>query len=177
MGAGVAMGDPSALAALALAVAIEFVPGPSGTRVVLDGEDVSEAIRAPEVTAHVHHVAGCAALRRAIVPLQRKFAQSAHLVAEGRDMGTVVFPEAEAKFYLDANPRERARRRVLELRAKRVDASVDEVLARITERDSRDASRDTAPLRVAPDAVVIDTTRLSVDEVVAEIKKRISGLG
>lgn len=167
------MADADALGHIARTIDLELLPDTDATRVQLDGKDVAEAIRTPEVTAQVHHVAGCAALREAIVPFQRGFAEANDLVAEGRDMGTVVFPDAEFKFYLDATAEERARRRQRELAAKGIDTTVEEVLADIAARDERDITRATAPLRRADDAETVDTTNLTIEQVVQTLCDRI----
>ena len=173
MRAGADLSDGAALCELVHTTDLRLTAEREGTRVVLDGEDVTQSIRSSEVTSQVHHVAGCAPLRQAIIPLQRGFAESSDLVAEGRDMGTVVFPDAELKFYLSASPEERARRRQLELEAKGEDATVEKVLADIAERDRRDTTRDAAPLRQADDATVVDTTDLTIGQVVSTLRQQI----
>jgi len=135
-----------------------------GEKVRLDGEDVSAAIRTPEVSDAASRVAADGAVRRALVAQQRRLLQHGDWVAEGRDIGTVVAPEAELKLYLTAAPEERARRRADELGA---DAGA--VLADQATRDERDRSRAHSPLRPAADAVRVDTTGLAVDEVVTRI--------
>ena len=165
--------SPEALCRIAQTSVIELEPRDDGVRVSLDGADVSAEIRTPEVTAQVYHVANCAPLRQAIIPLQRRFAEANDLVAEGRDMGTVVFPDAEFKFYLDASPGERARRRQLELKCKGVDTTVAQVLADILARDERDTTRETAPLRQADDAVVVDTTGMTIEQVIEALRDRV----
>ncbi len=167
------MADADALCHIAHTIDLELLSETDATRVRLDGEDVTEAIRTPEITAQVHHAAGCAALRKAIVPFQRGFAEANDLVAEGRDMGTVVFPHAEFKFYLDASAEERARRRQRELAAKGIDTTVEQVLADIVARDERDTTRATAPLRRADDAEAVDTTHMTIEQVVQLLCDRI----
>ncbi len=135
-----------------------------GERVTLDGEDVTEAIRTPEVTERASVVSSRPEIRAALVAKQRELIAGGDWVAEGRDIGTVVAPDAELKVYLDASPAERARRR-----ADQLGADTATVLAEQTLRDERDSTREHSPLRAAPDAVVLDTTGLSVDEVVARI--------
>jgi cytidylate kinase len=150
--------------AVALA-ALRGAPTPQrielGERVVSDGEDVTEAIRSPEVTAKASEVAADPAVRERLVALQRELIAGGDWVAEGRDIGTVVAPDAEVKVFLTASPQERARRR-----AEQDGRPVDEVLAEQGARDDRDESREHSPLRAAADAVELDTTGLSVDEVV-----------
>lgn len=146
-------------AALAAGADIEV-----GERVVLDGRDVSARIRTPDVSERASLVAADPAVREALVARQRALLAGGDWVAEGRDIGTVVAPDADLKVYLDADPAERARRRAAELGA---DAGA--VLAEQNSRDERDSARAVSPLRAAPDAVVLDTTGLSVDDVVARI--------
>jgi cytidylate kinase len=135
-----------------------------GERVLSDGEDVTEAIRSPEVTAKASEVAADPAVRERLVAMQRKLIAGGNWVAEGRDIGTVVAPDAEVKVFLTASPEERARRR-----AEQEGRPVEEVLAEQRERDERDETREASPLRAADDAVEVDTTGLSIDEVVARI--------
>jgi len=135
-----------------------------GERVRLDGEDVTEAIRAPAVSEAASRVAADPAVRRAVVAQQRRLLASGNWVAEGRDIGTVVAPEAAVKVYLTADPRERARRRAAEL-----GADPEQVLAEQAIRDARDRSREHSPLRPAPDAVELDTTGLSVEQAVERV--------
>ncbi len=146
-------------AAVADAVTIEV-----GDGVRVDGEDVSDAIRTPEVSEAASRAAADPAVRRALVAQQRRLMSSGDWVAEGRDIGTVVAPDAEVKVFLTADPAERARRRAVELG---LDES--EVLADQAARDARDESRADSPLQAAADAVMLDTTGLSLDEVVARI--------
>ena len=135
-----------------------------GAAVSLDGEDVTEAIRAPEVTDAASRVAAEPAVREAMVARQRALIGAGDWVAEGRDIGTVVAPDAELKVFLDADPRERARRRALQ-----AGRDVDAVLAEQEERDARDRGRETSPLDCAPDAMLLDTTGRTLSEVVDRI--------
>ncbi len=141
---------------------------PAGTRVLLQGEDVTDAINQPLVTAHVKHIAEAGEVRWALLPLQRALAAGG-AVAEGRDMGTVVFPEAPCKFYLDGNLTIRAGRRYLELKGRGEQVTLKQVRQEIEARDRRDASRDLAPLKQAEDAWYVDASDLSVQEVVNEL--------
>ncbi|HEV3048054.1 MAG TPA: (d)CMP kinase [Solirubrobacteraceae bacterium] len=158
--------DPAALGALARALDIDpgsgrgDAPGP----VLLDGRDVSEAIRAPAVSEAASMVAATPQVREALVLKQRRLTAAGDWVAEGRDIGTVVAPDAPLKVFLMADPHERARRRAAEL-----GADVETVLAEQTIRDERDAAREHSPLRAAADAVTIDTAGLSVEQVVRRI--------
>jgi cytidylate kinase len=131
-----------------------------GGQVTLDGEDVTDAIRTPEVTARASEVAARPEVRGQLVALQRKMIRTGDYVAEGRDIGTVVAPDAELKVYLTASPLERARRR-----AEQLGVDPDEVLREQEERDTRDATRAHSPLAPAADALRVDTTGLSIDEV------------
>jgi cytidylate kinase len=135
-----------------------------GGRVTLDGEDVSEAIRTPEVSSRASQVAARPEVRSHLVALQRSMIRSGDYVAEGRDIGTVVAPDAELKVFLTASPQERAQRR-----AAQTGADPADVLAEQFERDARDETREHSPLAAAPDALQVDTTGLSVDEVVEKI--------
>lgn len=142
-----------------------------GDRVFLDGEDVSEVIRSPEVDKKVSLVAKIPQIREALLPLQRRLVMGRDAVVEGRDMGTVVFPEAEVKVFLTASSEERALRRWRELKERGKDLSFEEVLRDLERRDEIDSSRDVAPLRIAEDAVVIDTTSKGIEEVVEEVRR------
>lgn len=138
-------------------------------KLFLDGEDVSEAIRDPEVDKRVSLVAKIPEVRERLLPLQRKLVSGKNAVVEGRDMGTVVFPEAEVKIFLTASLEERARRRWKELAQKGKAFLLEEVLEDLRRRDEIDSGREIAPLKVAPDAVVIDTTFKEIEEVVEEV--------
>jgi cytidylate kinase len=137
-----------------------------GGRVTLDGEDVTEAIRTPQVSARASEVAARPEVRAHLVALQRDMIRNGDYVAEGRDIGTVVAPDAELKVFLTASPEERAQRR-----AAQTGADPAQVLAEQLERDGRDSSREHSPLAAAPDALRVDTTGLDVDEVVARIAR------
>jgi cytidylate kinase len=141
-----------------------------GPVVRADGRDVTAAIRGPEVTSAASKVAAIPEVRSAMVRLQRRAAQSRHVVSEGRDQGTVVFPDAQCKFFLTADANERARRRQHELAAQGEKIAFEDLLRQILERDTRDETRETAPLRAADDAIRIDTSRLSLDEVVRQME-------
>jgi len=137
--------------------------------VTLDGEDVTEAIRAPEVTAASSIMSTVPAVRRALVRRQREIGESVDSVVEGRDIGTVVFPDADLKIYLVASIEERARRRHAELAARGTEADLDAIAREIEERDRRDSTRTDSPLRRADDAVLVDTTGLSIAEQVDKV--------
>ena len=144
-----------------------------GGRTRLGGEDVSEAIRTPEISRLASVISAIPSVRRSLLPLQRRVGHAVPTVADGRDMGTVVFPDADHKFFLDATPAERARRRHRELRDKGVDVPLEEVEREIRERDERDSGRSEAPLRRAADAVYLLTDSMDVEEVVEAVLDRI----
>ena len=148
---------------------IEF----SGGRIMLDGRDVSEAITAPEVSEMASRLSTLAVVRARMRDLQRAAGAPGGVVMEGRDIGTAVFPDAECKFFLDASAEVRAERRFRELSARGVAISCAEVLAQLRERDRRDSERELAPLRAAPDAIVVDSSALAIDEVVKLIAERV----
>jgi cytidylate kinase len=162
---GVDLDDATALAALATDLEIRF----SGEAVVVDGVDRTLAIRTEAVSAAASRVAAHEAVRAAMLDLQRAQRQWPGLVADGRDMGTVVFPDAALKVFLDASLEARAERRYIQLKNKGLAVSVSDLLATLEERDRRDRGRAVAPLRPADDAVLIDSTALTVDAVVARV--------
>jgi cytidylate kinase len=165
----VAIDDGAALAELARTHEIALRPGPAGERVVVDGRDVSDAVREPRVTGVVSEVAAHAAVRREIVALQRMVLSDGDWVADGRDIGSVVRPDAEVKVYLTADPGVRARRRHEELVLAGVDVTMDEVLREVIERDRADSSRAESPLVIPDGAVVVDTSGLAVPAVVDQL--------
>ncbi len=138
-------------------------------RIWINGEEATEAIRSPEVSRAVSMVARHPAVRREMVQLQRRLASQADVVVEGRDIGTVVFPEADLKIFLTASLEARAQRRLKELHEKGVEISLHELKRDIERRDAIDSQRETAPLKKAEDAIVIDTTELTIDEQVDKI--------
>lgn len=144
-----------------------------GSRVWLNEEDVTDAIREPTVSQAASRVAAFPVVRRFLMELQRAAARNRNIITEGRDQGTFVFPEAEVKFFLTATPTVRAERRRRELAGRGVVRPLDEILAEQEERDRRDSSRAMAPLTPAPDAILIDTTNRSVDEVIALMEEHV----
>jgi cytidylate kinase len=158
--------DEPAIARLASTLRIESRPDGTGDRTLVDGRDVTEAIRAPDVSTAASVVSALPGVRAALVARQRERAVLGGIVMEGRDIGTVVLPDADLKIFLDATLEARARRRHAELRTRGVDISLEEVQQQEAERDRRDATRAHSPLRPAADAVVIDTTMLAPDQVV-----------
>ena len=138
-----------------------------GDRVVVDGRDVTDEIRSPEIAALTSRLSMLGVVRDKLTPMQRRMAATGGVVLEGRDTGTVVCPDAEVKFYLDASLEERAHRRQLELRARGVEVDTETARADIAARDAQDSSRALAPLCRASDAIEVDTTGLSVEQVVS----------
>lgn len=148
---------------------IQFQPTASGVKTFLENEDVTTIIRTEEVGQYASQVAAIDVLRTALLSRQRDFSRGKGLVADGRDMGTVVFPQANAKIYLTASAQSRAERRYKQLQAMGVDARIDAILVNIEARDRRDTERTVAPLRPANDALVIDSSNLSIDEVLSQM--------
>lgn len=172
-GRGVAMEDETQLVELLERMGLKFQVAGDENRVFLDGQDVTAQIRAPAVSMVASRISAIPSVRKALLPLQRKLALQSEggAVLEGRDIGTVVFPDADAKFFLDASPEIRARRRYEELFQKGVDLSMSDVLADQTKRDRDDSTRQVAPLRPAEDAIVLDSSLLPVSEVVQTMEK------
>jgi cytidylate kinase len=169
----IAIDDEAGVAGLAAGVKIDVYPphfndGRQCT-VLLDGEDVSWAIRAPEVDASVSQVSSYSKVREVLTARMREIGRRGRVIMVGRDIGTVVLPDADLKIYLDATPEERARRRHHEMAERGIDRPYDEVLVAIRERDKFDSTREHAPLRVAPDARLLDSTGLSVAQVVSRL--------
>ncbi|NCP63211.1 MAG: (d)CMP kinase [Paraglaciecola sp.] len=163
--------DEAGLLPLASGLDVHFEATPTGVRIILEGEDVSEAIRTEEVGAVASQVASLPAVREALLRRQRAFKQSPGLVADGRDMGTVVFPQAQVKIFLTASAEERASRRFNQLKEAGHDVSILRLLADIKARDDRDATRKVAPLVPAEDALIIDSTNLNVEQVIEKIEE------
>lgn len=164
---GIPTDDPQRIEALAQHAQIAFEP--PDNRIMLNGEDVSGEIRTPEISTAASQVAAIPGVRRAMVNIQREIASHATVVMEGRDIGTVVFPDAEVKIYLDASTDVRAQRRADELASRQVPVDFAELARQIEERDARDRNRATSPLMQAADAVYLDSSNLSAGEVEEEI--------
>ena len=160
-------GDMHRMEQLAIAAEIELSPG----RIRLNGEDVTDAIRTPEVSGGASKVAVIPGVRRALVAKQRAMGERTSVVMEGRDIGTVVFPDADVKIFLDADPRERVRRRLQDVRAAGEEIPESALAAQMKERDQRDSTRSDGPLAQAPDAVYLDSTSLTAEEVEEAILK------
>ena len=169
----VALDNEDDLVPLASHLDVSFLPGPDGVRVILEGEEVAGAIRTEEIGNAASKVAAFPRVREALLRRQRAFRQAPGLIADGRDMGTVVFPDAEAKIFLDASAEERAHRRLKQLQEKGFDVNFDRLLVEIQERDDRDRNRAVAPLRPAPDALVVDSTAMDIDTVVETILQHV----
>ncbi|MHC4252992.1 MAG: (d)CMP kinase, partial [Planctomycetota bacterium] len=163
---GVDLGDAEALARAAREAEIELRDEGGTQRSLLGGEDVSRQIRAPELTRQVRHIARCRAARVEMVKKQQALARAEPVVMEGRDIGTVVLPRATAKFYLDADPAERARRRGGDLRRAGAKVDLGSLQEEMESRDRSDIERADSPLKAAADAEVVDTSRMTVEEVV-----------
>ncbi|AKT42674.1 (d)CMP kinase [Chondromyces crocatus] len=177
---GLGWGDAEGIAALATQLAEQeriVLPGvkrpetqrAGGMQVLLDGEDVSDAIRTPEISVGASRVSAIPAVRQALLAMQRQAGASGGVVLEGRDIGTVVFPDAEVKFFLTAPAEVRARRRYDELAARGVGVSFEDTLTDVVERDRADSERAVAPLRQAEDAIVIDSANRAPEEIVEEM--------
>jgi cytidylate kinase len=162
---GVLLDDEASVTALAARSVIEV----SNTAVTIDATDVTRAIRTPEIDRAAAAVARLPGVRRVLVERQREMGAGGAIVMEGRDIGTVVYPNADVKVYLDASPEERARRRASDAAHSGVPAAVSEVATLLTQRDEIDRTRTASPLFAAPDAVVVDTTGKNGDEVVGEV--------
>lgn len=167
----VALENEATLKTLATYLDVEFeaVDGGIESRIVLEGEDVTNAIRSEECSRDASVVAALPAVREALLERQRAFREPPGLVADGRDMGTVVFPDARLKVFLTASREERAQRRYKQLSEKGIDASLQRILGELAARDARDSERSVSPLRPAVGAVIIDTSDIGIDEVVARV--------
>jgi len=167
---GVELDDVEALEVLAAHLDVRFRATDGGdTQIILEGEEVTHAIRNERVGEDASVVAALGPVREALLNRQRDFAREPGLVADGRDMGTVVFPQASLKIYLDASAEERAQRRYKQLISKEPGASLDDILNDIKARDARDMNRAVAPLKPAPDAVILDSTLMSINEVLQAV--------
>lgn len=166
----IASDDEEGLQPLAAHLDVQFSSDEQGNiRITLEGENVSSTIRTEQVGAMASKIALLPRVREALLRRQRAFAEAPGLVADGRDMGTVVFPQAEVKIFLTASPEERARRRYLELKEKGFDVNIGDLLGEIQARDERDMNRATAPLKPAADAYMLDSTGKSIEQVLEEV--------
>ncbi|MEX2482692.1 MAG: (d)CMP kinase [Gammaproteobacteria bacterium] len=174
---GIALDDAAAVAAEARELVLEFIEGTGMTRVLLRGNDVSDAIRTETCGTLASRVAAHGAVREALLERQRAFRQPPGLIADGRDMGTVVFPDAPLKIYLTASAEERSRRRYKQLIGKEKGVNLAQLLADITERDRRDTERSVAPLKPAADAIILDTTQSDIVGVEEQVKQLVRDSG
>ena len=179
MRAGVDLNDEQKLLDITQTCEFQFSVKAGKTTVRIDNTDVTEQIRSPEVTANARYIAAAPRVREKLVQMQRQFAADRHkIVTEGRDQGTVAFGDANVKFYLTANSTERARRRLSELQDKSDAGSLQQIQKAIEERDKSDESRAVGPLKPAEDAIVVDTTNMSIEQVVetlaCHVKKKCS---
>lgn len=175
---GVELDSEAALVPLAAHLDVQFIAEGELVKVILEGEDVSSTLRTEDVGNAASKVAALPRVREALLRRQRAFSGEPGLVADGRDMGTVVFPNAEVKIFLDASAEERAKRRMNQLQQKGLSVNFDSLLSEIQERDDRDRNRSVAPLRPAADALVLDSTHLSIEQVteqaLAHIEEKLS---
>ena len=171
---GVDLTNEEAMKVLAAHLDVQFVARGEGQRIILEGEDVTDAIRNEQIGAGASQVAALPAVREALLQRQRAFQEMPGLVADGRDMGTVVFPDAPLKVFLTASAEERARRRYLQLKAKGDDVNLASLLEEIRARDERDTQRAVAPLKPAADAIQLDSTALSIEQVLERILSEVA---
>lgn len=167
--AGIDPADHGALERLCRDIGIAFARSPDGDRVLLNGEDVSADIRTPEVSLLTSRISAVPAVREAMVRLQRIMGEAGGVVLEGRDIGTVVFPGAEVKFFLSASARERGRRRYEELKGKGMEVDLETTIAEVEARDAADSARTHSPLVKAADAIALDSTNMGIEEVLTRM--------
>lgn len=165
----IACDDRSGVAAFLPEITLEMPPG----LVILNGEDVTEQIRAPELSQGASKVGSIPAVRAFLVPQQRQIAAGRNIICEGRDQGTVVFPDAPVKFFVTADVRARAERRYLQFKEQGIQTTLEREIAELKERDKRDSEREVGPLREPPDAIHIDTTHMTPDEVLNRLEREI----
>jgi len=173
--AGVSPSDPSALEKVCNGCSITFTRTNGCCQVLLNGEDVSSAIRTPQISLLTSTISAQKVVRNYLLELQRQMGQAGGVVLEGRDIGTVVFPDADVKFFLSASAEERGRRRFLELSQKGETVTLEETIAAVIQRDRQDEEREHAPLRRAADAIDIDSSGLSIDEVLERMVGMVTG--
>lgn len=171
---GLNLRDGTSLIELAKSIDLDLQSRPEEIRVLINGQDVSEELRTIAVTDNAHFVASRRGIRDEMVKRQRKLAQKlGRLVSEGRDQGTVVFPDAQVKFFLDADPAERAQRRYLQLSSAGENATYRQVLEAMQTRDGKDRNRCTAPLEIPQGAIVVDTTKLTVQQMIDQLAEHV----
>ncbi|WP_372739237.1 (d)CMP kinase [Neptunomonas sp.] len=174
---GVSVKDEEALVVLAAHLDVQFTSRDDVVQIILEGEEVTQAIRSESVGNDASVIAAIASVRMALLERQRAFAELPGLIADGRDMGTVVFPHATLKVYLDASVEERASRRYNQLINKGLSASLEVILKDLQERDARDMNRSVAPLKPASDAMVLDSTSMTIEEVLGAILEEVRHKG
>lgn len=173
---GLDLTDEDAVRAFCTAAVIELQPLNGHSRVFANGHEVTVEIRTPEISMLTSQMSALAPVREAMTLLQRRLGAPGGVVLEGRDIGTVVFPDAELKFFLTASPEERGRRRFLELQAKGDQATLQDTILDVKQRDAQDAGRELAPMRQADDALPIDSTGLSIDAVVSMMEQAVAAV-
>lgn len=173
---GLCLDDERALVALLNRTRFDIANAEGGCKIFLNGREVTGDIRSPKVTAHVSIVSEYPEVRKVITQKQREIANDHSVVLEGRDIGTVVFPDADLKIFMVASLKERAKRRFRELRAKGIKTNLEDIERDITSRDKHDAERKLSPLSRASDAILLDTTHLSINEQVKYIVQKVSSL-
>ncbi|MFZ5765892.1 MAG: (d)CMP kinase [Thermodesulfobacteriota bacterium] len=171
---GISLDDQEALGSLLDAMDLQLVPADGDTRVFVDGEEISQEIRTAAMGLVASSVSAQPVVRQRLTAMQQRLGEAGRVVAEGRDTGTVVFPDARHKFFLDAAPEERARRRCRQLREKGMPADEQEILAQIRRRDEEDSRRTLAPMRAAADALIIDTSTLTIEQVVHRMLEKVA---
>lgn len=171
---GIVLNNEAALKTLAAHLDVQFLADDGGQRIVLEGEEVTDLIRTEQVGDGASQVAALPCVREALLQRQRDFQEQPGLVADGRDMGTVVFPHASLKVFLTAGAEERARRRFLQLKGKGEDVKLASLLEEIRARDARDTQRSVSPLKPAEDAIILDSTELSIEQVLERILSEVA---
>ncbi|MBJ6750482.1 (d)CMP kinase [Geomonas anaerohicana] len=171
--AGIATDDDARLAELCRGLDVTFVRDGASCRVLANGEDVSTEIRTEEIGLLTSAISARKPVREALLTMQRAMGAKGGVILEGRDIGTVVFPDAEVKFFLSASAEERGRRRYLELAARGDSATLEETIAKVIQRDKQDEGREHAPLKQADDALPIDSTSLSIEEVLSVMENAV----
>lgn len=164
--AGIDMNDTDGLQKLLVNLALEVKPGENNTRIFIDGNEATDKIREPHISSNASTVSAHQVVREALLKIQIEIGAKGRIVSEGRDMGTVVFPQAKAKFFLDAKPNTRAQRRFDELKEKGAEVELEKVSSEMFSRDKADSSRKLAPLKKADDAVIVDSSPMTINQVV-----------
>ena len=170
---GVDWNDIASVAKVTENIQINFVPGDNGQAIIVDGTEVTGLLKDENISRGAAVVAAQPRVREVLTQKQRELGSNGNLVMDGRDIGTVVFPQAEKKFFLDADPAERGRRRYLELKAKNQDVEQEAIIDQVKKRDMEDRNRPISPLKAAEDASLLDTTYLKIEEVVEEVMRQI----